>query len=303
MESTTRKIATRQQLRTLVKIAGIVFSISSDRPVDTIGLREAYRDFLYAGEPEVTIHAHYNGVPQIPFRNEDRIFDSESLWSLYQTNGWNIIVLKSPVFGPFPYRIAVFDGEFQRGEVYSRAPEPERSPDGLLPNPLEFPLSEVLMVCLLAQRRGLMVHACGVDDGGRGYLFAGNSTHGKSSMARLWKDQALILNDDRIVLRWREGRFWMYGTPWHGDYSGVSPQGVPLEKIFFLCHADANEVRRREDVAAASMLLTRCFPPLWDAAGMRFTLDFCAQLVADVPCYELGFVPDKNVLDLVRCLN
>ena len=41
--------------------------------------------------------------------------------------------------------------------------------------------------------------------------------------------------------------------------------------------------------------------PLWDAAGMRFTLDFCAQLVADVPCYELGFVPDEHVLDVVRC--
>jgi len=147
-----------------------------------------------------------------------------------------------------------------------------------------------------------MVHACGIDDGGRGYLFAGNSTHGKTTMARLWQDEALILNDDRIVLRRRGGRFWMYGMPWHGDYTGVSPQGVPLDKVFFLRHAEANEVHRREDVAACSMLLTRCFPPLWDAEGMRFTLDFCAQLVADVPCYELGFVPDKNVLDLVRCV-
>lgn len=287
---------------TAVQIADIVFSISSDRPVDTIGLGEAYQDFLYAGEPEVFIHACYDGVPQIPFRNEDRVFDSQSLWSLYQTDGRNIFVLKSPLFGSLPYRIAVFDGDFRRGEVYSHTPEPESSLDGLLPNPLGFPLSEVLMVCLLAQRKGMMVHACGIDDGGRGYLFAGNSTHGKTTMARLWQDEALILNDDRIVLREREGRVWMYGTPWHGDYTGVSPQGVPLEKIFFLRHADGNEVRRREDVAAASMVLTRCFPPLWDAEGMRFTLDFCAQLVETVPCYELGFVPNKNVLDLVRCV-
>jgi hypothetical protein len=103
------------------------------------------------------------------------------------------------------------------------------------------------------------------------------------------------------VLRQRDGRFWMYGTPWHGEYSGVSPQGVPLERVFFLRHAPANAVRRVAGAAAASGLLTRCFPPLWDAAGMRYTLDFCAQLAAAVPFYDLGFLPDERVVDLVRC--
>jgi len=216
--------------------------------------------------------------------------------------GKNIFVLRSPASGPLPYRIAVFDDDLRQGEVYSRVPDPEQSPDGLLPNPLEFPLSEVLMVCLLAQGRGLMVHACGIDDGGRGYLFAGNSTHGKTTMARLWKERAVVLNDDRIVLRRREGRFWMYGTPWHGDYSGVSPQGLPLEKVFFLRHAKTNAVRRVEGVTVASGILSRCFPPLWDAAGMNFTVDFCAQLAEAVPCYELDFVPDRSVVDFVRCV-
>jgi hypothetical protein len=159
------------------------------------------------------------------------------------------------------------------------------------------------MVCLLAQGRGLMAHACGIDDGGRGYLFAGNSGHGKTTTAWLWRDQATILNDDRIVLRWREGRFWMYGTPWHGDYTGVSPRGVPLEKIFFLRHAGQNQARRVEGVTAASMLLTRCFPPLWDAAGMEFTLEFCAQLAGKVPCYELGFLPAEGAVEYVRCVS
>lgn len=80
--------------------------------------------------------------------------------------------------------MAVFDNDFKHGEVYSRIPESGTSPDGLLGNPLEYPLAEVLMICLLAQGRGLMFHACGIDDNGRGYLFAGNSTHGKSTMGR-----------------------------------------------------------------------------------------------------------------------
>ncbi len=286
----------------LVKIANIVFDIISDQPMESIRLEEVYRDFLCTEEPEVTIHARYDGLPQIPLRDENKVFDSEMIWSLYRIGGQNIFALRSPAAGPLPYRIAIFDADFQQGEVYSHIPEPGETPEGLLPNPLEFPLPEVLMICLLAQGRGLMIHACGIDDSGRGYLFAGSSTHGKTTMARLWGNQALVLNDDRIVLRRREGRFWMYGTPWHSDYTSVSPKGVPLEKVFFLRHAEANSARRKEGVTASSMLLTRCFPPLWNAEGMSFTLDFCAQLVASVPCYELGFVPDESVVDFVRCV-
>ena len=286
--------------RILIRIADIVFAISS-RPA-TLGdpVRRIYQDFVSDGEPEVTIHARYGELPPIALRDEEQVFDSEMVWSLYRSGGADVFVLRSPLSGPHPYQIAVFRDEFRQGEVYS-LPRPAEQADGaLLPNPLEYPLAEVLMVCLMARGRGLMVHACGIDDGGRGYLFAGNSTHGKSTMARIWRDQATILNDDRIVLRWREGRFWMYGTPWHGDYSGVSPGGVPLEKVFFLRHAASNQVRRQDGTAAASKLLARCFLPLWDAEGMGFSLDFCARVAATVPCYELGFVPDQDVMDFVR---
>lgn len=290
-----------------IKIADIIFSVfcrdtSCRVSTESIRLEESYQDFLCAEEPDIVINACYGGIPQILLRYEDKVFDSESIWSLYHIGGENVFVLKSPISGPLPYRIAVFDNDFGEGTVYDRIPESGKIPDGLLPNPLEFPLSEVLMVCLLAQGRGLMVHSCGIDDGGRGYLFAGNSTHGKTTMAQFWKDQAVVLNDDRIVVRRREGRFWMYGTPWHGDYSGVSPQGVPLERIFFLQHAAVNYARRMEGTVAASMLLARSFLPLWDADGMSFTLDFCTQLMINVPCYELGFVPDDSVVDFVRCV-
>jgi hypothetical protein len=118
----------------------------------------------------------------------------------------------------------------------------------------------------------------------------------------LWQGRATILNDDRIILRRREGRFWMYGTPWHGDYGGVSSQGVSLEKVFFLNHDIENHAQRKEGVAAASMLLARCFPPMWDGPGMGYTLDLLGELAQAVPCYDLGFVPDGRVVDLIRCM-
>ncbi len=287
---------------TSFRIADIVFAITSDRQTGDIRIEDAYRDFLCGGKPDITIHADYDGIPlNIPGEG-GKVFDSGSIWSLYHRGEENFFVLRSPIMGPHPYRIGVFDAGFRQGRVYFNHPAPGEQSDGLLPNPLEFPLSELLMICLLAQGKGLLVHACGVEDNGRGYLFAGNSTHGKSTIARIFKDRALILNDDRIVLRWRDNRFWMYGTPWHGDYSGTSPNGVPLEKILFLRHAAANTAELKEGASASTMLLARCFPTLWDADGMRFTLDFCAQLVTTIPCFELGFAPDINVVDFVRCV-
>ena len=285
---------------TTFEVASIVFAISSDRPVDIFQEENARRDFISSGVPDITIHTRCDGMPGVSLPERDRVFDSDGVWSLYRVDGQNVFALISPSFGSLPYRIAAFDGDFQRGEIYTRSFESRDVSDELLSNPLAFPLSEVLMVCLLAQGRGIMVHACGVDDGAHGYLFAGNSTHGKTTMARLWKDRAIILNDDRIVLRRQEGRFWMYGTPWHGEYTGVSSRGVPLEKVFFLSHAETNSAVRREGVDAASMLLTRCFLSLWAEEGMRFTLDLCAQLVSEVPCYTLGFVPDEGIVDFLQ---
>jgi len=294
----------QQERHICLCIADIGFSITIHQPINTVHVDTIYQDFLCTAEPEVRIHAHYDGVPQIPLRNEDTIFDPQAAWSLHRVDEQYVFLQKDVVpSATGPYVVAIFDRDFRHGTVHRRVRDSERvPPEGLLPYPLDYPLGEVLMICLLAQERGVMLHACGVDDAGRGYLFAGNSGDGKSTMARLWKDEATILNDDRIVLRQRHGRFWMYGTPWHGEYTTVSPHGIPVERIFSLHHAEANHARDWHGAAAASKLLARSFPPLWETDGMGFTLEFCTQLVKTVPCYELGFAPDRHIVDFVRSL-
>jgi hypothetical protein len=281
-------------------IAGITFEITADYPLSSMRLNESYRDFACEESADIRLHASYEGLPDIPLNEEDLVFDSGAVWRLYQIGGEYIFSLSSPVVDHNPYRLAIFDQEFRQGQVFNPRQRPGEREDGLLSNPMEYPFSEVLMVCLLGRGAGLMVHACGLDHNGRGYLFAGNSTHGKSTMARLWEGQATILNDDRIVLRQREGRFWMYGTPWHGEYSALAPSGVPLEKVFFLGKGEENHAQRQLGAAASSRLLARAFPPLWDPAGMAFTLEFCAQIAEAVPCYDLKFAPDGGIIDFVR---
>ena len=127
---------------------------------------------------------------------------------------------------------------------------------------------------------------------------------GESTLSNLWKDKkdVTVLSDDRIIVRKMGGGFWIYGTPWHGDVKVCSPERAPLEKIFFLKHAKVSKVERIEGIAATSKLLVCSFPTFWDKKGMEFTLGFIDKLVGEVSCYELDFVPDERVLDLVKSI-
>jgi len=231
---------------------------------------------------------------------QNKVFDTGTVWSLYESGNNVSILLRSPGQGGLPYRLATFDRDFRNGEIVTITGSGAATGYADY-DPLEFPLSEVLTVCLMARGRGLMVHACGISLEGRGILFPGNSTHGKTTIARLWKGTATILNDDRIILRRSGDRILMYGTPWHGDLSDVSAEGAELGSVNFLFHGKKNRINRVTGAKAVSMLLKRSFLPLWSPAGMEFTLDFCNRLESAVTCNELSFVPDSRVVEFLTC--
>jgi len=263
-------------------------------------------DFQYSDDdPDIRIVLHQvplDFTSSIP-RHEEMLFDSGTVWSLFGSEDGISILLRSPVRDRLPYRLATFDRDLSCGEIFtiegSDSAAAEQDYD-----PLEFPLSEILTVCLLAQGRGLMVHACGIISEGIGLLFPGNSTDGKTTIARLWKSAgATVLNDDRIVLRFAGDGFRMYGTPWHGDLSDVSAEGTRLTSVSFLSHGNENRFEKTEGADAVSMLLKRSFLPLWSPEGMDFTLDFVCNLENTVPFRRLSFIPDSSVVEFVRCRN
>ncbi|MFO7709637.1 MAG: hypothetical protein R6V84_15830 [Desulfobacterales bacterium] len=168
-------------------------------------------------------------------------------------------------------------------------------------DPFLGPALELVMINRLARGDGVILHGCGISREGRGIVFAGESGAGKSTLSRLWaqKRGVEILSDDRVIVRRQNGLFCLYGTPWHGDAAFAAPGGVPLERIFFIRHGERNAVRPMARVFYVRELLKCSFPPLWDAAGMGFTLEFFDELTSAVPCAELAFVPDSSALDFI----
>jgi hypothetical protein len=228
------------------------------------------------------------------------IFDSGGSWQLFTNGESRFVRCVAPAKGATPYQIARFDREFRSGEVYLHRPffDPNRAV-----NPLQYPLDEVMMLQILARGKGTEIHSCGlVDASGNGYVFAGQSGAGKTTMARIWSREAnvTILSDDRIILRKLEGQYWMYGTPWHGEAEFAEPRRAPLRQLFLINHGSENSLRPIAGADAAAQLFARTFPTFHDRSGLEFTLAFYHDLAASIPCGELSVVPDSRVVDFVR---
>jgi hypothetical protein len=227
-------------------------------------------------------------------------FSSGALWSAFASETGTKFYFSSAAVSALPYKAAWFDPAFQRGHVVlNRSAFSQQAAIF----PLEYPLDELAMMHRLALGEGVEVHALGLSDrDGSGYLFLGHSGAGKSTTARLWMEQpgVTLLSDDRIILRRHEDKFWMYGTPWHGDAGVASPARAPLNAIFLLDQALVNDVTPVPPAKAAAELFARSFVPHYLQAGIQFTLSFLDQLTRSVSCSVLRFSPTQGAVEAVR---
>ena len=283
-----------------LRIGDITFSLISEDNFPCFEVDDVYQDFVTEDKPEVILSVRYAETAK-EYNFGKKIFDSGSAWSFYRRDGKYLLSICYSGKNSPPDKMAILEPDFSFGEVYISN---HWSGQPIVSDPLGYPLGELLMINLLSLDRGALCHGCGVSEGGQGILFAGSSGAGKSTLANLYRERkdVSVLSDDRIVIRKHEGRFWIYGTPWHGDAKVCSPKEAHLEKIFFLQQARKNKVKKIDLIKAASRLIVSSFLPFWDKKGMEFTLNFCAELAQKIPCYVLDFIPDKRVLDLVKSI-
>jgi len=279
-----------------IRIAEITIALRwEDRNIHC-KLHRVYQSFYSNGKSDIVLQLR-EGAHNVPLG--EKVFDCAPVWTLYRANGKRIIKLFHDESDPHAERVMLLHPGLRCGELYVQ--KPANGPPFAI-QPFSGPTAEILMVQYLSRGHGTLLHACGIMLGGKGVLFVGHSGAGKSTMARLLRDEAniSILSDDRIIVRKKEGVFWMYGTPWHGEEEFASPEGYPLDKIYFIKHAQSNEIRGTNAIEATSRLLTCSFPPLWDQKGMKFTLDLLEELCNSVPCHELGFLPDKGIIPFIQ---
>jgi hypothetical protein len=278
---------------TRLRIAGVTLAVHAPRPLPSLLLPPALQPFSARQGEDIRLTV-VRGEPPAP---GPVLFDSGGAWRVYGRG--RLLLYSFPAAQGGVTRAVAIDRRRRRGRLYL----PPSAEDGRRGCALAYPLDELLFQHHLARAGALVVHACGVMVRGGAFLFCGRSGAGKTTMARLWRRHqpgAVVLSDDRTVVRWRDGRPWIYGTPWHGSGRYASPLGAPLRAIFFLRHSRRTRVRTLSAGRAGAGLFARCFPPLWEAEGVGTVLQTCARLLSSIPVYEFGFRAEGSAVRAVH---
>jgi len=316
--------------RSTLKIADIIIQMDSFFPIERLedadeqGLSaERFENFYYTGKaaPDIKIHVKMVGaLPVItkakPLFITRHFQDNSENWRLIKKG--NSYVYKSPL--EEKRQVMVVNETFNKVDAYILPkigmdvfPEDRRAfikaHKGMVwsISDIIYDFLQVLLINYFAQRNlGIFTHAIGLRDfQNKGLIFAGKSGAGKSTMARLWHKhtKAMVLNDDRVIVRKLNKEFFIYGSPWHGefdDYLVSRIESARLERIFFIRHSLQNKARLIGEREAFNMIYQSIFPTFWDRKFLENIASFSHDLIKQVPCYDLGFVNDKRIIDFAR---
>lgn len=153
-------------------------------------------------------------------------------------------------------------------------------------------------------KSNFMVHACAVSREGAGYVFAGPSESGKSTIANLSSGYS-VLNDETVIVKKENGSYIVSSTPFRGDFLENKNKHAPLKAIFLIKHAGEKNVIKKlskrefitrflKEVVCSDTLLSM-------NRGDTFSemMDFCTDVASKVPFYELQFLPDRSFWDSI----
>ena len=140
----------------------------------------------------------------------------------------------------------------------------ENALEGKKPEVFTKPYLETLAVYrkladALMERDIFLFHGSAIAVDGRAVLFTAKSGTGKSTHTKLWReafgDRAVMINDDKPLLKVNDTDVQVCGTPWDGKHRISTNCIVPLDAICILERGEKNEIEQISPKEALPMLL------------------------------------------------
>jgi hypothetical protein len=162
---------------------------------------------------------------------------------------------------------------------------------------LHYPTDQAIIANRLVHHDALILHAAGIVWEGQGFIFGGRSGIGKTTLARLWRKQGgILLNDDRVILRFVGGKPYLFASPWHGEEERVIDQSAPLAGIFHLSQAPSNQCTTVEGATAVACLMATAVAPFYSPASVTRLLKLAEKICLATPSRLMAFKPDAKAV-------
>lgn len=156
-------------------------------------------------------------------------------------------------------------------------------------------------------RGGFFLHCSCLKYREKAIIFTAPSGTGKSTHAALWMrhfgDEVTMINDDKPLVREKDGIFTIYGTPWRGKHGRGANLSAPIGAIFFLKQAPENSAEPVDSFTALSLLMQQTVIPRGRESTSAL-LDMLGRLIEQTPMFKLGCnISDEAVITALNALN
>ncbi len=278
-----------------LSIADFIIELKSEIPVE---VETGYLPFICDPadrKPEIIIHC-LAGFPDLISDAGNAVFVAENeyqkFYSIYRQNETLIFAMYDQQNINQLQQIAVLNANMSEWELYCK---PEADGFSL---PLKYPFGPIMMHYLTQKTGSVMMHASCVFDGEAGRIFTGFSGNGKSTMAGIWnKNGCTVINDDRIILRIIDEQIFAYNTPM---FYRDKPKKAPIKYIYLISHSHKNKISKVTGATALSRCMAFCIQNNFDKNQINNQIDFFSKALNFLHVFDLGFVPDNNVIDFVK---
>lgn len=143
----------------------------------------------------------------------------------------------------------------------------------------------------IIDKGGFFLHCSCLKYKDEAIIFTAPSGTGKSTHASLWRrhfgGEVVMINDDKPLVREKDGRFIIYGTPWNGKHGIGENTSAPVRSVVFLSQAAENHAESVSPIEALTMILQQTVLPS-EKEALSKLLDMLGRMVESVPMYRLG---------------
>ena len=154
---------------------------------------------------------------------------------------------------------------------------------------------------------GFLMHASVVEKDGEAFAFTAPSGTGKSTHARLWRENLSnvhSVNDDKPIMRVINRTICACGTPWCGKHNLSENIIIPLRGICFLEQASVNTIVRSDPQKEIHNLLFQIYRPKNQELLIK-TLDLVDNVIKNIPIYRMkcNMEPEAAYMsyDMMHC--
>ena len=137
---------------------------------------------------------------------------------------------------------------------------------------------------LLERKNGIFLHASAVSLNGKGFVFSGPATAGKTTIVNMKKGLD-ILSEEYVTICKHNGIYSIFETPWCGRHN----KQTKLDKIFFLKKDNTLKFQRLNKAESFMEILSNADLTIFEEDEYERAYNILEGIVSKIPCYNLYF--------------